>query len=269
MSTAKDYLKEDFSKRPEELEREANDVRKDMEKTIDQLMNQLSPGELINHTLDRFRNGGDSAFTQNLVRQVQNNPVPAVLTGCGLAWLMASSKQPPASAGHTGARVGEAKEQAASTASHLKDQMSETRQHTMESARHTMDSARQGVHAAQKNYNDLLREQPLLLGALAVAAGAAIGAMLPASSVEDEMFGQTSEKKTEELKGKAQQKIEEGQEQGTAASSSTRSSQGRPSNESRQASTSDPSQSVQTGQPVRPGEQRSPNPMPPSGRSPV
>src|SRR5690625_6016176 len=90
-----------------------------MEKTIDQLMNRLSPGERINQAFDRFRSGGDSPFTQNLVSQVQNNPVPAVLTACGLAWLMASSKQPPASAGHSGAGLGEAKERASSTASHL------------------------------------------------------------------------------------------------------------------------------------------------------
>ncbi|MDQ2077666.1 DUF3618 domain-containing protein [Marinimicrobium sp. ABcell2] len=258
MSTSKDNLREDFSKRPEDLEREANDVREDMEKTIDQLMNQLSPGELINHALDRFKNGGDSAFTRNLVSQVQNNPVPAVLTGCGLAWLMASSKQPPASAGHTGVGVGEAKEQAG----HLKEQMSETLHQSTE-------NARQGVHAAQQSYNDLLREQPLFMGALAVAAGAAIGAMLPASSVEDEMVGPTSEKTTEELERKAQQKMEEGQEQGAAASSPERSSQEHPAQESQQASTSDQSQQVQTGQSARSEEHRSQSPVPPSGRSPV
>jgi ElaB/YqjD/DUF883 family membrane-anchored ribosome-binding protein len=262
MSTARDHLREDFSRRPEELEREANDVREDMERTIDQLMSQLSPGELINHALGRFKNGGDSAFTRNLVSQVQNNPVPAVLTGCGLAWLMASSKQPPASAGHPGAGVGEATEQAAATASHLKEQLSET-------GHHTTESARQGVHAAQQSYNELLREQPLLMGALAVAAGAAIGAMLPASSAEDEIVGQTSEKKTEELKGKAQQKMEEGQEQGAAASSPERSSQERPSQGSRQASTSDQPQQVQTGQSVRAEKHRSQGPSAPSGRSPV
>src|SRR5690625_7417603 len=94
--------------------------------------------------------------------------------------------------------------------------MSETRQHTMDSARHTMQSARQGVQSAQKSYNELLREQPLLMGALAVAAGAAIGALLPASSVEDEMFGDTSAEATEEIKGKAKQKMEEVQEKAVA-----------------------------------------------------
>src|SRR5690625_8050084 len=72
------------------------------------------------------------------------------------------------------------------------------------------------------------------MGALAVAAGAAIGALLPASSVEDEMFGETSAEATEELKGKAQQKMEEGQEQAVAAPSSEGSSQERAARESRQ-----------------------------------
>src|SRR5690625_7431512 len=132
-----------------------------MEKTIDQLMNRLSPGELINQAFDRFRSGGDSPFTQNLVSQVQNNPVPAVLTACGLAWLMVSSKQPPASAGHSGAGLGGAKERAWSTASYLKEQMCETRQQSMDSARHTMQGACQGVQSAQHSDDAVRRETPL------------------------------------------------------------------------------------------------------------
>lgn len=48
MSTARDYLKEDMEKRPEQLQREADEVRADMEHTVDDLMNRLSPDELIN-----------------------------------------------------------------------------------------------------------------------------------------------------------------------------------------------------------------------------
>lgn len=255
MSLAKDYLREDFEKKPEELQREADDVRTDMEQTLDQLMNQLSPGELINHALGTFKHSGDSAFTRNLINQVQNNPLPAVLAGCSLTWLMAASKQPPASpAGH--GRVGEAKDkmssatdtarskaqgareagqQAASATSNLKEQMSETSQHAAE-------NARVNARAAQQSYNDLLREQPLMMGALAVAVGAALGALIPPSRTEDDMIGEKSDETREELKDKAQQKMEETQAQ---ASSSERE---RPESESQQHTQASSTEPLSGGQ---------------------
>jgi hypothetical protein len=51
---------------------------------------------MISWRIFRGSEGGD--FARNLMSSVQNNPMPAALTGIGLAWLMASNSQPkPAS----------------------------------------------------------------------------------------------------------------------------------------------------------------------------
>ena len=94
MSETMDDLKRDIRKDPAELEREADRARDALEDTLFELEQRFSPSELY----DRFssavkENGGE--FGTNLLTQVRSNPVPTIMAGIGLAWLMASSKQPP------------------------------------------------------------------------------------------------------------------------------------------------------------------------------
>ncbi|MFW5825027.1 MAG: hypothetical protein ACOCVV_08680 [Marinobacter sp.] len=223
MSTARDHFQEDMHKRPDQLAREADDVRADFEHTVEELMNQFSPGELFNQALSKFRGSGDSAFVQNLSAQIQNNPIPAILAGASLTWLMSASKQPPArpdqssGGGLSSARdrfssatdqvrsstqmakegARERGHQAAAGASELKEKVSHTGQQAME-------SARSGARSARENYQYLLSEQPLLVGALAVAAGAALGAMFPRTQAEDRAMGEISDQQTGAMRQKAE-----------------------------------------------------------------
>jgi ElaB/YqjD/DUF883 family membrane-anchored ribosome-binding protein len=56
------------------------------------------------------------------------------------------------------------------------------------------ESARWQTRRAGEGFNQLLEEQPLLVGALGVAIGAVLGAMLPASETEDRLFGDTRDR---------------------------------------------------------------------------
>lgn len=94
MTTAKEQFKTDLQKEPEELEREADGAREDLEGTVDKLMHQLSPNELLNRGIAFFQNKGDYDFVRNLVIRVENNPIPTVLAGVSLVWLMTASKKP-------------------------------------------------------------------------------------------------------------------------------------------------------------------------------
>lgn len=234
MSTARDYLREDMEKRPEQLQREADEVRADMEHTVDDLVNRLSPGELINQAMAMFRNSGDNHFVRNLSNQVQNNPIPAILAGVSLTWLMAASKRPPAAATGSGASPGQTARQASEKLSSAKgsvaqsardkqQQLAETadgmKRRLGDASRHAMESTRSGAHAVQDTYQDLLREQPLVIGALAIAAGAALGAMLPRTRAEDETMGEISDQQKESVKQEAEKRAEEVKE--SAKSQST------------------------------------------------
>jgi hypothetical protein len=54
-------------------------------------------------------------------------------------------------------------------------------------------------HRAKRTVLDTLQDEPLVLGALAVAIGAAIGAALPSTRVEDELLGETRDRVRDEV----------------------------------------------------------------------
>jgi hypothetical protein len=62
-----------------------------------------------------------------------------------------------------------------------------------ERARRTGAHARRYQGRAREGFFQLLQRQPLVLGALGLAAGAALGAALPATRREDELMGGTSD----------------------------------------------------------------------------
>ncbi|HEX5764260.1 MAG TPA: DUF3618 domain-containing protein, partial [Woeseiaceae bacterium] len=82
-------------KDPARLERDIDRTRASLGRTVDALERRLSPGELVDQAMGMAREHGGE-FATNLGRSVRNNPMPVILTGVGLAWMMASSNEPRA-----------------------------------------------------------------------------------------------------------------------------------------------------------------------------
>ena len=60
---------------------------------IDELQQRASVGNLVDQIVKAVgENGGE--VSRNLGRTLRDNPLPALLTGVGLVWLMASSGRP-------------------------------------------------------------------------------------------------------------------------------------------------------------------------------
>ena len=77
---------------PAELEREVRESRADVERTLDAIQDRLSPGQLVDQVARYMRdNGGE--FARNFGDTVRQNPVPVVLVGVGLAWMMLGSRR--------------------------------------------------------------------------------------------------------------------------------------------------------------------------------
>ena len=77
---------------PTELEREVRESRADVERTLDAIQDRLSPGQLVDQVAHYLRdNGGE--FARNFGDTVRQNPVPVVLVGVGLAWMMFSGSR--------------------------------------------------------------------------------------------------------------------------------------------------------------------------------
>src|SRR5690606_7487425 len=83
---------EDSRKDPDELEREIDETRADVQATLQALERKLSPARLFDRTLGRVREGGGE-FVHNLTDQVRRNPMPVILTSIGIAWMMMSGRR--------------------------------------------------------------------------------------------------------------------------------------------------------------------------------
>ena len=76
-----------------ELEREVDRERERVSATIDELQSRASVGSLVDQLVKAVgENGGE--VSRNLGRSLRDNPLAALLTGVGLAWLMAGSGRP-------------------------------------------------------------------------------------------------------------------------------------------------------------------------------
>ena len=71
-----------------ELEREAEAIRSRVADTAESLKAKLTPGQIIDELTSVFSGSGGSEALSNLKLQVQENPLPLVMVGTGLAWLM-------------------------------------------------------------------------------------------------------------------------------------------------------------------------------------
>ena len=265
---------------PEALEREVNAERGRVAETLDALQEKMSVGNIVDDVVRSFsRYGGDMAG--NLGRQVRSNPLPLILTGIGLAWLMTSSGRdryryreddylwdtddddiydedfvgtrrygaagavrPYGTAGvagpygethrdtgpGTGDRIRSATGSAASSvggaassaargvgsaassaasgigsaASGAANAASSGARGAYYGARHAGESVREGAYRAGRGaydaglysvrrLDDMIHDHPLAMGALALAAGAAIGGALPRTRTEDEYLGEYSD----------------------------------------------------------------------------
>lgn len=224
-------------KSPEQIEREIDAQRASIGNIVDQLESKFTPGQMFDQAWGLMQNNG-STFITNLGTSVRNNPVPAVLTSVGLLWLMMSQNRPPVP--QPVYRTGADQDRAGEWADGLADGIDSARDHLHQTA----DSLKEGyqslkgkaahlgdnVGAASENlshamhdagdrlarnsqvlgqqFNQLLKEQPLVVAAAGIALGALLGAALPTTSTEQRMMGRTSAGLVDKVKKQAQEGYE-------------------------------------------------------------
>lgn len=79
---------------PDRIERDLDRTRARLDSRLTELQDRFSPGQVVDDLMAYFRGSGGAEFGQNLLDSVRSNPIPAVVAGVGLAWLMASSPRP-------------------------------------------------------------------------------------------------------------------------------------------------------------------------------
>ena len=238
---------------PARLERDIDRTRASLGRTVDALERRLSPGELVDQALGMAREHGGE-FATNLGRSVQNNPMPVILTGVGLAWMMASSNEPRApvrrSAGYAGYQdwpsesVGDtgsdstgrlksgvssaksAVESVGDKASRAKDSLKQSvgsfSDRASGAVSDTGDRMRMQSQRLRSNVETLMEEQPLIVGAIGIGIGAALGAAFPSTETEDRLLGETRDSAMRAAKERASEAYEEVKDTAADVARSTR-----------------------------------------------
>ncbi|HKY23455.1 MAG TPA: DUF3618 domain-containing protein [Vicinamibacterales bacterium] len=196
---------------------EIDRTRAQMDRTLSEIEQRLSPQELLNQGLSYVRHSGATEFAQNLGGAAKQNPLPVALVGIGIAWLMALGRQPAYQDGdslraeYTGDENGSVTDKMASAAdrvgegiSSMKDRASEKLSSMGVRARATGSTVRETTREqwdrARSGLDTFVQEQPLLLGAIGLAVGAALGASAPRTRQEEQLLGEASRKVAERVK---------------------------------------------------------------------
>jgi ElaB/YqjD/DUF883 family membrane-anchored ribosome-binding protein len=193
---------------PDAIERQNDAIRADMDRTLHALERKLSPGQLLDQALQMVKgHGGEMAF--NLGNTVKQNPMPALLTAVGIAWMMSTQRQGQgesrsvaqdrdedwtSQAGEAtaemGSRLREAAQRTGEKAAAARERLGERIESVKQSARSAATQTRVASQRVQRLYD----EQPLAIGAIAVGVGALLGSLVPETRAEHRMLGEVKDR---------------------------------------------------------------------------
>jgi ElaB/YqjD/DUF883 family membrane-anchored ribosome-binding protein len=220
-----------MTKTSAELEREVEEARGRIDRTVEALKDKMQPRELIDEAT-RMMGGASNKVLTTTVEQLKENPIPIALIGLGVAWLAISqTRRRSAGLGYAPgyyetyegydedegvrarlkARVDAAKEKLAGAADRAKESLAKARSgaaggagQARERAAELAETARVKAgeygRVARQRFDETLDAEPLVLGAIGLAVGAAIGASLPSTRVERRYVGPAREKAAERAK---------------------------------------------------------------------
>ena len=189
---------------PEKLERTADRIRADLDRTLDALERKLAPSQLLDRSLIYLREHGGE-MVNAVGDSVRRNPVPILLTLAGLGWLIVSAvrtREPidvtigdeyPGDDDDELSLDDESLDDESLDDGPLHDEPGTARSRFYD----RVDAARAQARRAQYRVVSAVEERPFLFGGLAVAIGALLGAVIPSTPYEDKVVGQVRDRAVE------------------------------------------------------------------------
>ena len=211
-----------------ELEREIAEERGRLVRTSDALQERMSVGSLVDDVVERTQAHGGEIF-ETLGRAMRANPVPLALIGIGVAWMMAGGGRGSAfrddrsfgtMSAYGGPRARNLRAPGPGPSGiprHGVDWDRREGEETAPGGRRAAElgsraasgageiaaGARRSGRAAERTLDEWVERQPLVVGALALALGAAVGGVLPNSRTENRMMSQQAERLRRQAAGVA------------------------------------------------------------------
>jgi hypothetical protein len=213
--TRGDDLDPESDRRTREIQGEIAHTRAELSETIDALQERLRPGTIVsdatdrvkNATTERMRSMADTASgtAQGIMEDARQNPVPALMIGAGIAWMLIDRarhrgngrhRQHAGWSGYSTPRYGafDENDERYGTSLHPRGTEWSAQRSSVQAvsswARDTGNEARFRARRAQNGLQRIMHDNPLLVGAAAMLVGAAVGASLPETEKENEWMGE-------------------------------------------------------------------------------
>jgi ElaB/YqjD/DUF883 family membrane-anchored ribosome-binding protein len=230
---------------PADLEREGDEIRADLDRTLDEIQRRFNPAELMDRSMEYFRENG-SELLREAGDTIRRNPVPLLLTAAGLVWLTASVAKSRSSSSYA-SESGSASQFAGrasrsytgsddygseyesgdgSTSDRLRGRVRKAAQSVKGKLSSSVQNLQSQTYGARSHFSTLVQEQPVALGALALAAGALLGAALPVTESENRWVGPVHDRTMARAKEVGKREYENIRQAVTSSAERRRSSSG-------------------------------------------
>ena len=223
---------------PAQIERNIAHTRAEMTETIDALGARFEPSYIKEQAQEAIADTARSAGT-SMLDTIKDNPLPAGIAAMSIAWLFANrsagtppprqSYAPPPSYGGRGSvqtgmyAAGETDpsltDRASDLAGQARDKAGSLADQARSEASHLTDQASQAAGRAESWLEGQMRQNPLGVGAVALAAGALVGVSLPETQIEARLMGEQAGQVVDRAQRVAGETFDRAKEAATAVAS--------------------------------------------------
>lgn len=220
---------------PATLTEEIDATREDAGQTLHALQEKLSPGQLADQSLTYLTERGYELVC-GIGRAAREHPVPFALAAAGVLWYLNRRRsddeiaieldgelEEEALGGMESFEASEGLEASESTARRAAKRARAAANRAGEKVGRASETVGRSARRAKGEFSRVLQEQPLLVGAIGLAVGAAIAALVPVTEGEDRLLGEKSERLVRRAKEKAGEQVEQVREKAQRAAEAARS----------------------------------------------
>jgi ElaB/YqjD/DUF883 family membrane-anchored ribosome-binding protein len=75
------------------FEREAEEACRQLSATLEELRSRMTAGRVVDQVIDYTRGSPAAEFLRNLGREVRENPMPLIVVGIGILWLLLATNR--------------------------------------------------------------------------------------------------------------------------------------------------------------------------------
>jgi hypothetical protein len=227
-------MQHDSERHVDEILSRIEGTRSEMDRTLAAIERKLSREQLLDQGLNYIRDSGAAQFAQNLGGAARQNPLPVVLTGIGIAWLMALGREPARGDvddvgfddadfesvdddsgdgdGGIRERLGDVSERVAGVKERAEGRLRSIGHRAGGTVHSIADMTRERWDRARGGVRYLAHDHPLILGAIGLAVGAALGASAPRTRREEQLLGDASRRMTEKVKEASSEQLDKAKE---------------------------------------------------------